>query len=189
MIGRLRGTIVGRSVEGLLLEVGGVGYEVLVHPRGLTDLPGLGEQAVLHTHLHVREDSHSVYGFVEEGERDLFRVLIGASGVGPKVAMAMLAALRPDEVRRAVLTEDVDALTLVPGIGPRSAQRLVLELKPKIAAEEAEMVGGSTLSQVRAALEGLGYGAAEIREVLAGLPAEDPVEEQLRAALQALGNR
>jgi Holliday junction DNA helicase RuvA len=137
----------------------------------------------------VREDALDLYGFVDQHDRDLFRLLLGASGVGPKLAMAMMASLRAQEIRRAVIAEDPAALTVVPGIGSRSAQKLILELRPRIAGEEADVVGSGTRAQVRDALEGLGYAATELREVIASLPEDATVEEALRLALQELGKR
>ena len=190
MIARLRGTLVGRSPEGITLDVGGIGHEVLTTPRTQADLPGIGEELVIHTHLHVREDALTLFGFVSEGERNLFRVLITASGVGPKVALAILGALNVTEVRRAIVAEDFDALTVVPGVGKRSAQKLVLELKPKLEGEEAEVVMGTgTGAQLRQALEGLGYSTTEIRDALAASDPGQPVAEQIRIALQGLGRR
>lgn len=188
MIGRLRGTLVSLRATGVVLDVGGVGYEVFVTPRTVADLPSVGEEVVLHTHLVVREDAMLLHGFGGEAERDLFRVLLSASGIGPKVAMATLGALQPEQLRRAIAAEDVDTLTTVPGIGKRGAQKMVLELKPKITAADADtVVGTSTVAQVRDALEGLGYQAAEIREVMNGIEDEAPVAEQLRQALRSLG--
>ena len=188
MIGRLRGTLVSLRATGVVLDVGGVGYEIAVTPRTVADLPSIGEEVVLHTHLVVREDAMLLHGFDTESERDLFRILLGASGIGPKVAMATLGALQAEELRRAIAAEDVDTLTTVPGIGKRGAQKMVLELKPKITASDAgSVVGTSTVSQVREALEGLGYQAAEIREVMAAIEADAPVGEQLRQALRSLG--
>lgn len=188
MIGRLRGTLVSLRATGVVLDVSGVGYEIAVTPRTVADLPSIGEEVVLHTHLVVREDAMLLHGFDTESERDLFRILLGASGIGPKVAMATLGALQAEELRRAIAAEDVDTLTTVPGIGKRGAQKMVLELKPKITASDAgSVVGTSTVSQVREALEGLGYQAAEIREVMAAIEADAPVAEQLRQALRSLG--
>ena len=188
MIGRLRGTLVSLRATGVVLDVSGVGYEIAVTPRTVADLPSIGEEVVLHTHLVVREDAMLLHGFDTESERDLFRILLGASGIGPKVAMATLGALQAEELRRAIAAEDVDTLTTVPGIGKRGAQKMVLELKPKITASDAgSVVGTSTVSQVREALEGLGYQAAEIREVMAAVETDAPVGEQLRQALRGLG--
>ena len=190
MIGRLCGLVAAKHSDSALLEVGGVGYEVAMSPRGLGELPPLGEEAVVHTHLHVREDQMALFGFTVEDERDLFRVLLGASGVGPKLALAVLATMRPAELRRALVSEDADALTAVPGIGKRSAQKLILDLRARLELPDTEIVGGgSAVGDVRQALEGLGYQPAEIREALAGLDAEDDVEDLLRTALQRLGRR
>ncbi len=190
MIGRLRGTLASVRATAVVLDVGGVGYEVTVIPRTVAELPVVGEEVVLHTHLQVREDGMMLYGFGNEQERDLFRILLGASGIGPKVAMAALGALRPEDLRRAVASEDVDTLTTVPGIGTRGAQKMVLELKPKLAAAEADtVVGGGSTAQVREALEGLGYQISEIRAVLGDIEPDAPIAEQLRLALRSLGNR
>ena len=190
MIGRLRGVVAEKSPAGVLLDVAGVGYEMAVPPRALVELPGIGDEAVLHTHLHVREDAMALFGFSTEDQRDLFRLLLGITGVGPKVALAILGTMTPDDLRRAVLTDDAAALTAVPGIGKRSAQKLLLELRPKLELPDAELApSNSPLAEVRSALEGLGYQGDEIRLALAELPDSDEVEALLRRALQTLGRR
>jgi len=190
MIGRLRGTVVGRRSEGVMLDVGGVGYEIAVTPQTLGSLPAIGDELALHTHLHVREDAMTLFGFMDEQGRDMFRLLLATSGIGPKVAMAIMGSMGVTELHRAVINEDVDALTVVPGIGKRSAQRLLLELKPKLVDADVTSVVGTTESgRVREALEGLGYGPSEIREVVAEIPPEAPLQEQLRVALKALGRQ
>jgi Holliday junction DNA helicase RuvA len=188
MIGRLRGVLAERSGAGLLIDVGGVGYEVAMPPRDIAELPALGDEVVVHTHLHVREDAMALYGFSTVEGRDLFRDLIGASGVGPKLGLAMLATLTPTQLRSALATEDVDTLTAVPGIGKRSAQKLILDLRARLAMPEGELgPAAGSVTEVRGALEGLGYATGEIREALDGLdPAQAP-EALLRAALQRLG--
>lgn len=188
MIGRLRGTLVGRSRIGITVDVAGVGYEIITTPRTQSDLPGIGEEVVIHTHLHGREDGITLYGFGSEAERDLFRVLITASGLGPKLGQAILGALSVTEVRKAIATEDVDALVVVPGVGRRSAQKIVLELKPKLEEEEASVVTGSG-GELRQALEGLGYTATEIRGAIAEVDRNLSVLEQIRSALQLLSRR
>ena len=189
MIGRLRGDVVAKSEGSVLLEVGGVGYDVAVTPATIAALPTVGQPAVLHTHLHVREDILALYGFATADERDVFQTLIGVSGVGPKLALAVLATIGPDDLRNVVVTEDVTALTAVPGIGQRSAQKLILELRPKLAVPDVPLQAGSALAEVREALEGLGYQSAEIREVVRDLPADSSVEDSLRKALQELGRQ
>jgi Holliday junction DNA helicase RuvA len=188
VIGRLVGTLASRRMEAVTLDVGGVGYEVAMAPRALAELPPVGEEIVLHTHLHVREDQMALYGFATPDERDLFRVLLGASGVGPKGALAILSTLPPTRLRQAVLTEDTATLVTVPGIGQRTAQRLIIDLRARLDLPDGEVVGtGTDLAEVREALEGLGYQAAEIRHALADLDVEGDVADLLRAALQRLG--
>jgi holliday junction DNA helicase RuvA len=189
MIGRLRGVLVSRRGEVICIEVGGVGYEVTMTPRGLGALPGVGEEVVIHTHTHVREDEMSLYGFGSEEDRDLFRVLLGAAGVGPKLALAISGTLTHAEIVRSIVTEDSDALTAVPGVGKRGAQRIVLELAPKLAGIEAEVVGSSTTATVRQALEGLGYTTEEINGVLGEIDPSTAIETQIKTALRALGRR
>ena len=186
MIGRLRGVLVSTREAGIVIDVSGVGYEAAMTTRDLVALPGIGEEIVVHTHTYVREDDISLYGFATESDRELFRVLLTASGVGPKVAMALLASLTADEIVRAIVGEDPDALTIAPGVGKRGAQKLVLELGPKLAGRETEVVGGRSLGGVRQALEGLGYSTAEINAVVKDLDPEDPIEEQVKTALQRL---
>jgi Holliday junction DNA helicase RuvA len=189
VIGRLKGEIAEKSAERVLLDVGGVGYVVAITPATAAALPGVGQPAVLHTHLHVREDALALFGFAVGDERDIFQILIGVSGVGPKLAMSILGTFGPDQLRHIVLTEDAAALTTVPGIGHRSAQKLLLELKPRMDVPHSPLPAGTPLAEVREALEGLGYQSAEIREVLRDLPADGSVEDSLRAALQELGRQ
>jgi Holliday junction DNA helicase RuvA len=187
VIGRLRGLVVDRGYETIVLEVAGVGYLVAVSPRTLADLPGVGEEVVLHTHLHVREDQLALYGFGSLADKDLFGMLLGVSGVGPKVAMAILATMTHTQLSAAVASDDVSALTTVPGIGKRSAQKLLLELKPKLDVVDDASYSASSMAEVREALEGLGYGPDEIRGTLAGMPQDLPIEELVRRSLQQLG--
>lgn len=188
MIGRLRGTLVDRSPSGVIVDIDGVGYEVTMSPRDIGGLPSIGEDVVVHTHLHVREDQMSLFGFIDSAGRDLFRILLGASGIGPKIALAMLSTLTANDLRTAVLTDDVATLTAVPGIGTRTAQKLILDLRARMELPDGEIPGAdSGLSSVRGALEGLGYASAEIREAVAGLDSSQAVEELLRSALQRLG--
>jgi holliday junction DNA helicase RuvA len=189
MIGRLRGLLASRRADSVTVDVGGVGYEVAMTPRSLANLPGLGEEVVVHTHTHVREEEISLFGFDTEADRDLFRILLGASGVGPKVALSMLATLDQHEIVRAIVSEDADALTVTPGVGKRGAQKIVLELAPKLAGREVDLAGSSSALTVRHALEGLGYTTEEINGVVAEINPEDPLETQIKLALQALGRR
>lgn len=190
MIGSLRGTILDRSIGGeVLVEVGGVGYRVAV-PSGAVAALEPGGPAFLFTHLVVREDALSLYGFADREQRDTFEALMGATGVGPKLALAILSAHSPSALRRAVIEGDLDALTLVPGVGKRTAQRLMIELAAKLGTNAPDPVGAdggpSARAEVRAALEGLGYGSDEVRDVLGALPADGAVEVLLKEALKLL---
>ncbi len=191
MIGSVRGTLVERRANGeVLVEVGGVGYRALV-PLGA--VPGLdpGSTVMLHTHLHVREDALQLYAFPTRDERDTFEALIGATGVGPKLALAILSVHSPAALRRALMDDDLAALTEVSGVGKRTAQRLLIELKSRLDLPELEPLdvgtGPSVRAEVRAALTGLGYGPDEVREVLTQLDDDGrSVEVLLRDALRLL---
>ena len=191
MIGSLRGTVLDRAVGGeVLLEVSGVGYRVAV-PSGAVAALEPGEPAFLFTHLVVREDALSLYGFPDREQRDTFEALMSATGVGPKLALAILSIHSPSALRRVVVGGDLDALTLVPGVGKRTAQRLMIELAAKLGATGPELTvieGGapSGRAELRAALEGLGYGTDEVRYVLDTLPDDGPVEVLLKEALKLL---
>lgn len=187
MIGRLRGTLVGRSEGSVLVDVAGVGYVIAVTPRTQTGLPSVGEEAVLHTHLHVREDQLSLFGFDSTADKDLFALLLGISGVGPKVGLAILATMTPDQLRMAVVSGDTAALTAVPGIGKRSAEKLMVELRPKMDASLAASSASGPMSEVREALASLGYAPDEVRDTLAVMSHDLSVEEMLKLSLQQLG--
>lgn len=186
MIGRLTGTVAEIRHDGLLIDVNGVGYEVAASSKAIAELGHTGERVKVYTHLHVRDDGMNLFGFASEADRDLFRVLLGASGVGPKVAMAVLSVFSAEALIRAVAAEDVDVLIQVPGVGRRGAQKMILDLKPKLADLEADVLGPSESSRVRDALEGLGYSASEIREVLPMLDRSESLSEQIRHALREL---
>lgn len=191
MIGSLRGVVLDRTVGGeLLIEVGGVGYRVSVTPSQLASA-GLGDPVFVHVFTHVREDALVLYGFASRDERMCFEALLGAHGVGPALAMAILSALSPHSLQRALATDDVEALTAVPGVGRKTAARLMLELKARLDLPDVDLVSvgggpGSPRSEVRAALAGLGYAADEVRDAVATLPEEGAVEDLLKAALRQL---
>jgi holliday junction DNA helicase RuvA len=189
MIGRIRGLLASVRGSVVCVDVGGVGYELQMTPKDLASLPGVGEEIVVHTHTHVREDEISLYGFAAEADREMFRVLITASGVGPRVGMALLGSMTSAELLRAIVSEDSDALTVAPGVGKRGAQKIVLELAPKLAGREVDLRSGSDLGTVRQALEGLGYSTAEINEAMTEVDPDDPLDVQIKAALQSLGRR
>lgn len=190
MIGSLRGTVLERAIGGeVLVEVAGVGYRVAV-PAGAVGVLDPGEPAFLFTHLVVREDALSLYGFPDREQRDTFEALMSATGVGPKLALAILSIHSPAALRRIVVEGDLDALTLVPGVGKRTAQRLMIELAAKLGTTAPDPAGvegpPSGRAEMRAALEGLGYGTEEVRYVLDSLPDDGPVEVLLKDALKLL---
>jgi Holliday junction DNA helicase RuvA len=190
VIGSLRGTVLERTPTGeALLEVGGVGYRVLV-PVGAVAQLEPGSAAFLFTHLHVREDAMVLYAFPTRDERDTFESLVATTGVGPKLALAMLSVHSPGSLRRALVDDDLAALTLVPGVGKRTAQRLLVELKARLDVPDLDLTDGVTAptarAEVRDALSGLGYGPDEVRDVVAQLPDDGAVEDLLRDALRLL---
>jgi len=191
VIGSVRGTVVERTTNGeVLVEVGGVGYRVNVPLRAITTLDP-GSNAFLFTHLHVREDAMVLYGFPTRDERDTFEALIGATGVGPKLALAILSVHTPNMLRRCLADDDLDALMLVPGVGKRTAQRLLVDLKARLEVPDLDLVeatGGTSTprSEVRDALIGLGYSPEEVRTVLGQIGEEGTVETMLRDALRVL---
>jgi holliday junction DNA helicase RuvA len=201
VIGLLRGKVVLRSAEGeVLVDVSGVGYRVAVTPSTAVALTtaGSGAEATLFIHTHVREDAIVLYGFRHDDERRCFEVLIGSHGVGPSLALAIMAVLSPASLSTAILEDDLDMLCTVPGVGRKTAARLVIELKsrldlPDLSLETAGASGGSTSrtsrSEARAALAELGYAPEEIRGALDGLRDDVGVEEMLRLALRELASR
>ena len=199
MIGSLRGTLLDRSARGeVLLEVGGVGYRVLVPPSTMVELGAVGGTVLLHTHLHVREDALTLYGFATADERACFEALIGAHGVGPALALAILSVHRPQALREALADDDVDALCLVPGVGKKTATRLLLELKARLDLPESDLAavldaaaggtrGGGVRSDVRDALAALGYAPDEVRDATRDIPDEGDVQLLLKDALARVG--
>ena len=194
MIGSVRGTVLERSPSGeVLVEVGGVGYRCLVPISAVPQLAP-GGAAFLMTHLHVREDAMTLFGFPTREERDTFEILILANGVGPKLALAILSVHPPSALRRAVAEDDVDALCLVSGVGKRTAQKLMIELKARLDLPDLDLRDDTSgappaRAEVRAALTELGYAPDEVRSVLADLPADGAVEDLLRTALKQLATK
>ena len=191
MIGSVRGSVIERSASGeVLVEVGGVGYRVNVPLRVIPTVDP-GGNAFLFTHLHVREDAMVLYGFPSRDERDTFETLIAATGVGPKLALAILSVHTPNTLRRGLADDDLDALMLVPGVGKRTAQRLLVELKSRLEVPDLDLAGASgggasARGEVRDALVGLGYSADEVRGVLGQLDDDGTVEDLLCDALRVL---
>ena len=182
MISRLRGKPVARRPDGLVLDVGGVGYLLQPTPSALRRASGV-EEIVLETYLHVREDALQLYGFAEVAERELFELLLSVQGVGPKVALAMVSGSSPAELRRAIVLEDTARFETIPGIGRKTAQRVVLELKEKLGTA-AEAGGAAPHLVARDALVELGYSLPEAERALAQIDSDLPPEERVRLALR-----
>ena len=215
MIGLLRGTVVVRTGEGeVIIDVGGVGYRVAVTPATAAALvvAGSAAEATLYVHTHVREDAIVLYGFVHDDERRCFEVLLGSHGVGPALALAIMAALSPAALSTAVLEEDLDTLCTVPGVGRKTAARLLIELKSRLDLPDLSLGGAgagagvgvgpgggadgagagrtrTSRAEARVALSELGYAPDEIRGALDGLRDDVGVEEMLRLALRELASR
>jgi Holliday junction DNA helicase RuvA len=184
MISSLRGKVVARMLDGIVLDVNGVGYRVQTTLRALRKAAS-ADEVTLDTYLHVREDALQLYGFAEPVERELFEHFLSVSGVGPKVALAILSGSTPADLRRAIALEDTTRFVAIPGIGKKTAERVVLELKEKIGPVEA-LPGGSEHELVaRDALVELGYSLVEAERALASTDPEAAPEERVRQALRA----
>lgn len=190
MIGFLTGIVAGRSSEGCYLDVAGVGYRLSCSASTLSALPSDGERFRLWTHTYVREDALGLFGFATEGEQQMFEALLGVSGVGPKVALQVCSAFAPDAFRRTLATDDVAAIAEVPGIGKKTAQRILLELKEKLSIPDLQVMGAGRdmLVLARSALENLGYSPGEVRAALGEIETseEDGVQEVIKSALRVL---
>jgi holliday junction DNA helicase RuvA len=183
VIARLRGTPAARTLDGIVLDVNGVGYLLRLTARALRKTESERE-VTIDTYLHVREDALQLYGFAEPAERELFEQLLSVSGVGPKVALAIVSGSTPVDLRRAIAREDTARFMAIPGIGKKTAQRVVLELKEKLGLEPVEGGGGSDLV-ARDALVELGFTPVEAERALAETDSELPPEERVRQALKA----
>jgi Holliday junction DNA helicase RuvA len=198
MIGSLRGTLTERSTDEVLIEVAGVGYRVTVSPTTSVTLGELGDAVFVHVHHHFREDQQTLYGFATREECICFEAVISAHGVGPALGLAILSVHDPVALQHILATDDLDALCLVPGIGKKTATRLLLELKSKLQLGDVDLraVQGAAgpaartdLDDVREALAGLGYSNDEIHRAVAALPTDGDVSAMLKAALQSLASR
>jgi holliday junction DNA helicase RuvA len=185
MIARLRGRPVAHTPEGLVLDVGGVGYLVAPTPTAVRKADGADEVS-LYTYLHVREDALQLFGFAEPAERDLFLQLLSVNGIGPKVALAIVSGSSPAELRRAIALEDAARFQAIPGIGKKTAERIVLELKGAVGDEIAPSWDAPKDDHVvaREALVELGYAPADAERALAEVDADLPAEERVRRALK-----
>ena len=194
MIGSLRGEILDRDLDGsVLIDVGGIGYVVFVSQRALAELEP-ASTAFLHVHHHIREADQQLFGFLTKDERTTFQTLIGTHGVGPALGMSIIATHPPGALVDIVANQDVASLTLVPGVGKKTAERLLVELKSRLSVPVLDGGGegeasSSAMADVREALVGLGYGENEIRDTLRELSPGTDAAELLRDALKALGAR
>ena len=193
MIGSLRGSVLERLDDGrVLVEVGGIGYLVTVTPRTLAELEPTSP-VFLYVHHHIREDAQTLFGFLRRDERAAFDVLIATHGIGPALAVAILGTHSPSALVDIVAGNDLGALTLVPGVGKKTAERLLVELRNRLSLPMLDPMssvsGGSAVGNVREALSGLGYASEEIREAMRELPDSASAEDLLRDALRLLGAR
>jgi Holliday junction DNA helicase RuvA len=191
MIGRLAGTLLEKHPPTVVVDVGGVGYEVDVPMSTFYNLPAVGERVALLTHLAVREDAHQLYGFASGGERHAFRELIRISGIGARTALAVLSGMSVDELAQAVALQEGGRLTRVPGIGKKTAERLLLELKGRLApaletAGAAAAPAGDATADVLRALVALGYSEKEATAAARLVPAGSGVSDGIRFALKSL---
>lgn len=198
MIGSLRGVLLERWASGeVLIEVAGIGYRVVVTAATSAELGEPGSEVMVHTHHHRREDAETLYGFITADERMVFEALLGAHGVGPSLALAICGVHPPASLLRVLADDDLAALCLVPGVGRKTAARLLIELKSRLDIPDIDLSAtvrtggsapsaGSPLSDVRDALTELGYGADEVAEAVRDLPADRDTAELLRLALQRL---
>jgi holliday junction DNA helicase RuvA len=196
VIGSLRGPLLDRSGTELLVEVGGLGYRVQATPDTVATVGEVGSEVFLHVHHQVREDAETLYGFTAIDDRRVFETLIGTHGVGPALALAILSVHSPTALRQVLATDDVAALCLVPGVGKKTAARLLVELKSRLDLPEVDLAaldtGGrpgvppNVRADVRDALTELGYGPDEIARILPDLPQDGDSADLLRQALQRL---
>ncbi|HZB84006.1 MAG TPA: Holliday junction branch migration protein RuvA [Rubrobacteraceae bacterium] len=193
MINRLRGQLVEKDMEGVVIDVAGVGYRASASASTLRALPPIGEECVLHTRMVVREDAMLLFGFADRGERAAFDSLMAVSKVGPKLALAILSALSPQEIAESVGRGDVVKLASVPGLGRKTAERLVLELRGKnLAAFDPGILGGNVggpYVEAREALAALGYSIEEAEKALKDVPPQDSAQRYVKEALRRIGGR
>jgi holliday junction DNA helicase RuvA len=194
MIAHLRGTLLAKHPNQAIVETGGVGYDVTISVPTFSELPGIGGEVALHIHTHVREDTIALYGFLRSSEKTLFEKLITVSGIGPKLAITILSGMAADEMVNAIRGNDIARLTRIPGIGKKTAERMVLELRDKLAVEKiGEIATAPTMSPVEAdvlsALINLGYQRAAAEKALAAVSKDGktrPFDGLFREALAVL---
>lgn len=191
MIGRITGVLLEKNPPTICVDVNGVGYEMDVPMSTLYDLPEVGAKVSLHTHLSIRDDAHVLFGFAKASERVAFRTLIKVSGIGPKTALGILSGLSVDDLASAIQNQDIALLTRAPGIGKKTAERMILELRDKFQASTtiSTSAAPSDRSDILNALLALGYNNTEANKAVKKVPLEVPVSEGIRQALQILSGR
>lgn len=191
MIGRITGTLIEKNPPTICVDVNGIGYELDVPMSTLYDLPDVGGTITLHTHLSIRDDAHVLFGFAKASERVAFRTLIKVSGIGPKTALGILSGLSVDDLASAIQNQDIALLTRAPGIGKKTAERMILELRDKfdVSVVSTTTAPTSDRSDILNALLALGYNNTEANKAVKKVPADVSVSEGIRQALQILSGR
>lgn len=190
MIAQVTGRVAAKTASSCIIEVGGIGLHITMATGALAHLPAVGDDVTIHTHLQVREDGLSLFGFESIEERTLFERLTSVSGVGPKVALSALSALNPAALRDAILREDDVLIATVPGIGKKTAQRLIIELRDRVgdlAGDVRQAEGGGVSAEASDALASMGFSAGEIAAALKGYDGAEDAQTLLRYALKRLG--
>ncbi|MCL2889421.1 MAG: Holliday junction branch migration protein RuvA [Eggerthellaceae bacterium] len=193
MIAFIRGTLAGKSIDTAYVETAGIGYAIGMSTAGIAKLPEIGEELMLHTYLHVREDALSLFGFQSLEERKTFLRLIGVSGVGAKVALSALSVFSPEELIAHVMSQDIDAISSIPGVGKKTASRIVLELKGSLEKDQLSVSEGKNLNTTamqgaKEALMSMGFSSAEVELALKGAPEEANEAALLQYALKRFGS-
>lgn len=195
MFAYIYGKVVDKKPTGVVIDVGGIGYELLIPVTTYEKLPPVGENVKLYVYYHVREDSHVLYGFYTMEEKDMFLMLIGVSGIGPKMAITILSGASPEQFKERIAAGDIKALTLIPGIGTKTAQRIVVELREKFASLRKELAGddlsffsSEKMEEAFRAMVALGYGKSEAKSLIfkayKKLGNDAGVEEYIKEALK-----
>lgn len=199
MIAYINGKLETKSSTYVVVDVNGIGYKIFMSGTGISEMPEIGEIVKVHTYYYVREDNISLYGFNTQEELKMFELLLSVSGVGAKSAIAMLSAIKPSSFALAVISNDIKALTKIPGVGPKSAQRIILELKDKLKTEQALVeednveiktiiADNSKVDEAISALQVLGYNKKEIEKAFENIQCKDlSVEELIKQGLKILG--
>lgn len=199
MIGLLQGKLIELAPPQILVNVGGIGYELDLPISHLAQLPLLGNEVILYTHQVVREDAHLLFGFINKAERDCFRQIIKVSGIGPRIALALLSTMNSQQLQQAIEEADLNTLCLTPGIGKKMAERMLLELKGKLIHDitftptnglfgQNKAIDGNIRKDIAKALESLGYNSKEITQVVSKIPELTDLSQGIKEALKLLSN-